>query len=254
MHREKLQIVNTHRVHLNKPPERIMDFLLEEEIVRVDCEGPWMNMNSREAELYMAMLAKYLSMKRENTEIGTDKSKKFYDPYVRSQVKMCDYEKQIYMSFALQEILPVPVGNIPIEKIIDFKKQHANELKCFKIKIDEYQMELARCKNTDEIYQCTQMFRRGINENMLEIEEYIASKNMKWICKSITSIIPVLGTAALDFLELNGVIAPGEKILADLGWGFSVNFFGNREDTQLEKSTAYLFHARKNGIIHPVRK
>lgn len=65
-----------------------------------NCDGPWININEYDANIYMATLAGYLFQIHGNIEIGINHSGKFFYPYtsVRNQ-KATD--KQIYLHIAM---------------------------------------------------------------------------------------------------------------------------------------------------------
>ena len=60
------------RVHIDKTPSIILDYLLDEGIAKRNCDGPWIDMNEYDSNVYMATLARYLAKAHGNAEIGTD--------------------------------------------------------------------------------------------------------------------------------------------------------------------------------------
>ena len=78
VHVEKLSMMDM--VHIDKTPEPILEYLLDEGIAQRNYDGAWINMNTEDADVYMATLAKYLAKVHGNTEIGTDSGSKFYYP------------------------------------------------------------------------------------------------------------------------------------------------------------------------------
>lgn len=127
IHIDKMKMSNVDMIHIEKTPSSILDYLLDEGIAKRNCDGPWINMNEHDANVYMATLAKYLAKIHGNVEIGTDSNRKFLYPFIseKSKKKM---DRQIYLNIAMQEILPVPNLDSSLEDIIDFKNQYKTNL------------------------------------------------------------------------------------------------------------------------------
>ena len=87
IHIDKMKMSNTDMIHIEKTPSSILDYLLDEGIAKRNCDGPWINMNERDANIYMATLARYLAKIHGNVEIGTDNCRKFLYPYIPEKSK-----------------------------------------------------------------------------------------------------------------------------------------------------------------------
>lgn len=93
-------------VHIDKAPGTVLDMLIDEGGALRNCDGPWINMRTQDAEVYMSVLAKYLASTHNDMDIGTDKINKFFYPYRGNLSKTID-NKQSYLDITLQEILPM---------------------------------------------------------------------------------------------------------------------------------------------------
>lgn len=253
IHIDKMSIPNENMIHIEKTPSRILDYLLEEGIAKRNCDGPWIDMSEDDAHIYMATLARYLAKKHGNIEIGTDKSGKFLYPYV-SQSSKKRFDKQIYLDIALQDILPIPSPDVSIEDIIDFKMQNKGSLKCFKRRMDEFQLSLMTCESVEEVQQRIYMLRNEIAEDLDEIEELMSSNGIRKTKKALRSLVPIGLETGIEVLGLDGIISPKQLIIANAAVGISALFFCTERGTQVDKDKAYLFYARKHGMLVPPKR
>lgn len=158
-------------------------------------------------------------------------------------------DKQAYLNVAMEEILPMPNMDVPIEEIVDFKNQYRKQLKCFKHRIDEFQWNLRTCENVEEMQERIQMFRREIENDLDEIEELMASNRIRKMKKALRIVIPVGLEAVISTLGLKGTISPMHSIFLTAAVGISAEVFCTEKESQAADDKAYLFYARENGII-----
>ena len=243
IHVDKLSIVDM--VHINKTPAPILEYLLEEGIAKRNYDGIWIDMNTEDADIYMATLAKYLAKVHGNTEIGTDSAIKFYYPYTGSK----EAEKQVYLNMALQKILPVPNMNVPLSDIIDFRMKYKQELRCFRRRIEAFQWKLKHCKDVEDIQDTTRMLQRQMDNDLHEIEELMSSRGIRRTKKTMRALIPIGVATGIGLLaERTGIPAWGSALLGDIA-GATASLFCVNDDLQIEDKSAYLFYARENGFI-----
>lgn len=252
VHIDKMAMSNENIVHIEKTPGSILDYLLEEGIAKRNCDGPWINMSERDANIYMATLAKYLAKIHKNTEIGTDDSTKFLFPYVTQRSKN-EFDKQVYLNIAMQNILPMPNENTSIQDIIDFRNQYKSQLSFFRRRIDMFQWSLSICKSVEEIQDRTEAFRLEIEKDIVEIEELMCSNGIRKRRNAIKALIPIGAEAGADILGLMGTISPMQSIIANIAIGISAHIFCTEKESQVAEDKAYLFYARKNGMIRSSR-
>lgn len=248
IHVEKMRMSNENMIHIGKTPGSILDYLLDEGIAKRNCDGPWINMNEHDANVYMATLARYLAKIHGNVEIGTDSSGKFLYPYipVKSKKKI---DRQIYLNIAMQEILPVPNPDSSLEDIIDFKNQYNDQLKCFKRRIDQFQWSLEACESVEDLQERIQMLQSEIESDLQEIADLMSANRMKKTKKALKIIVPVGLEAGISMLGLEGIMSPMQTIMANAAVGLFAQFFCTEEELQVTEDKAYLFYASRNGII-----
>lgn len=253
IHIDKMRMSNMDMIHIEKTPSSILDYLLDEGIAKRNCDGPWINMNEHDANVYMATLARYLAKIHGNVEIGTDSSRKFLYPFIQERSKK-KIDRQIYLNIAMQEILPVPNLDIPLEDIIDFKNQYKNELKCFKRRIDQFQGSLSVCENVEELQERIRTLRIEIESDLQEIDEIMSENGIRKTKKTIKTLVPIGLEAGIAMLGLEEIMSPVQIIIANAAVSLGAQFFCAERELQVAEEKAYLFYARQNGMIMPHRR
>lgn len=121
IHIEKIGSNNISRIHNNKISENIFYFLQEQGLaIHNPNQYEWVSFEKHTALLYMSLLAKYLAdVDSEQTTIGTDLLA--YEKFNFKRVKEKDGFPTV--SFSLNNVLPTPKYNVPLEVIIDFKRK-----------------------------------------------------------------------------------------------------------------------------------
>lgn len=251
VHVDKINMID--KVHIQKTPDSILDYLLDAGIAKRDYDGPWINMSERDSDIYMATLAKYLAQIHGNIEIGTDKYNEFYYPYAKNKGKRT-IEKQMYIDVALHNILPVPTEDIPIEELIDFRMKYHRELKCFRRRLDEFKWCLNQCADVNAIQECTLMFKNQINENMIEIDELMEERGIQKRKNAMRTIIPIFLNLGVDMFAATGNILPPSAAILSGAICVSATLFQTKNVPEISENSAYLFYAKENGYIQDVRR
>lgn len=248
VHEEKMSMMVGSMVHIDKAPLSVLDFLIEEGIALRNCDGPWINMRTQDAEIYMSVLAKYLAALNNNMDFGTDRAYKFYYPYIKSSSSKVD-DKQVYLDIALQEILPMPNLDIPLQDIIDFKMDHMDQLRQFRRHIEAFQWGLKYCSDGEEVCERIAVFRREINDEVNEIDELIRTKNIRTLKKTLRTLVPVALTTGVELMAFHGRISQEGLIAINTMLGVTSSLFGSGNEDRYNEKNSYLFSARDNGII-----
>ncbi len=252
IHVKKMGMEIGDMVHVGKTPTMVLDMLIDEGVALKNCDGPWVNMKSQDAEVYMSVLARYLAAAHDNMDIGTDKISKLYYPYVRNSSKQLE-NKQAYLDIAMQEILPLPAMDIPLEDIIRFKDEHMRQLSSFRQRIEDFQWQLRHCTNGEEVRERIARFRREIADEVNEIDELIRTRNMRTFKKTLRSLVPLAITTGAELLALKGEISQESAI----GLGVMTNLiplFISDDEVRFNEKNSYLFSARDSGIITQNRR
>lgn len=240
-------------MHIEKMPYKILDYLLEEEIVKKGESGTWVNVNVRFAQVYMATLAKYLAKVHRNTEIGTDIRDKFYYPYAK---KMPQGEKQYYLNIVLNRILPVPNMHISIPDILDFKIAHKRELYHFRKRIEEIQWQLKSCSTTEEVEERALFFQKEIEDEVRDVEELMHRRFGHVLRQSMRNLIPIGLGAGIDLAALSSGLSSTKALVAGTAVSIGAAIYSAytpivSNEPRLDEKNAYLLSARNEGIIQP---
>lgn len=248
VHREKIPV--NQMIHMQKVPVSILDYFQEKGIIQRNCDGPWINMNSEYANIYMSTLAKYLSKTHDNTMIGTDIKRQYSNAYGSLGGKI-DINRELYLNVAMQKILPVPNMNVAIQDIIDFRVTYRSELLKFRRRIDDYEFALTHCIDIIELQSLTERYKREIDEDIQEITQLFSRSRIQFTMNSLKSLIPISINIGIDVAALCGVISPTLALAANAVTAFGVELVSNnkRMEPQLQASNAYLFYAGKNNMI-----
>ena len=247
VHREKLAMKQSAMLHVNKTPHSILDFLKDNGIVMENCDGPWLNMRTSDAQIYMSILAKYLARIERHTDIGTDIYSTFLYPHARMN-RRNGIDRQIYLDMALQDILPIPnMDGISLESIVNFRNEYRQELHCFRRRIDLFQDNLRwQTENIDELLERIERFRDEIDYDLQMIDELLRAESINFRRTCLRTLFPVgVRIAALSgrLTEIQAEIL----YLADA----AISLFSAKESHRsgLSENNTYLFYARKNRMI-----
>lgn len=251
IHKEKIAMSQNSMLHINKTPNLILDFLKEEGIVMENCDGPWLNMKSFDAEVYMSILAKYLAKIEGNTDIGTDLSTKFLKPHVRTY--KCEQEKQLYLDMALQEILPEPnIKGVSTQDIIDFRIEYGDDLQRFRKRIEAFHDSLKwQTDDIEDMFEKTVRFKNEIEMDLQVIEDMLNQKNIPFRHCSLRSLLPIGLTAGIGIAALNGYITELQAIGAETLLNVILALHSSKVigNETLSEGNMYLFHAKRQGMI-----
>lgn len=239
-------------VHIEKLTSSMLDFLIEEGIAERNCDGAWINMDNYDANIYMATLAKYIAKVHGNMEIGTDIEEKFFYPYTCTPIREHRLiDKQFYLNMAMQDILPVPREDVSIESIIDFKNHYKEPLRHFRHRMDEFQWSLKVCENIEDMHERMQVLQCEIQEDLEEIDNLMKSSGMSKSKKAFQICIPIAAEAGISLFEGMGCISSVQSVMSKVALNLFASFFCSTKQRQIDDKKAYLFYARKNGMIVP---
>lgn len=236
-------------IHIDKTPNSILDYLLDEGIAKRNCDGLWLNMNELDANIYMATLARYLAKIYGNVEIATDDRTKFLYPFLPEKSKKKG-NIQPFLDIAMQGILPVPNMECSLEDIIDFKKQYNKELMCFRKRISKIQESLNECKNIKELEEKIYAFQQEIEGDLNEIDNLMSERGMKKTKKALRTLIPMGVETCTAILKSKGKMSSMQAIVANQMVKFGMKLFSTEQELKLDEEKAYLFYARENGLVH----
>jgi len=186
LHRDKMVLPATSKIHRNKVADSIYNLLEEKGLVSGDDSEDWLQMEEHTALVYMSLLAKYLAdIDGDQTTIGTDHG--FYE---RQNFRRVSANKGFpVVSVNLSSILPSPRANVPLERIIDFKRKRADNLMHFKKMLSDFHVNIAKCQSQAELKVKIMDFREMLTNGVNDLNALFADSRMMTVFKGFKSLI-----------------------------------------------------------------
>jgi hypothetical protein len=252
------------RVHSNKTSDNLFHFLEDLGLAKRDRQNhEWLMFERHTALIYMSLLAKYLAdVDKKQTTIGTD-----YGVYEKFNFKRVR-EKEGFpvVSLNLSNVLPTPIANVPLEKIIDFKRQRKDELLNFRKILMEFQSKISKAKSNGELKEIAVSFQENIKGGVKGISATLKDSRIETVFKSFKSLInlksptTIVSAAALANEKYHFFDTPISLKIAGLATVGLLELTGNYielRNKQLAKTRdsafSYLLQAQRSGIIKAIR-
>lgn len=264
IHIDKLGRTSFARIHNNKMTDGVFDFLREHGLAERDKKNyEWVYFEQNTALLYMALLAKYLAdIDSEQTIIGTD-----YVAYEKFNFKRVKADNGFpVVSLNLNKVLPTPKQNVPLERILDFKRKRAANLQHFKKHLSDFQTKISKTKSQAELKETAITFQEGLITGVKDLHAVLGDSKIDSYFKTFKSLInlkspTVLATAGavisskLDLLNL-----PVNLTSLGLGAIGAIELTGNyielrnkQRAKERESPFSYIYQAQKHGLIKHYR-
>jgi hypothetical protein len=260
VHRNKIEDNRTTRIHRNKTADSIFDLLQDKGLATRNDEDKWLVFEKKTALLYMSLLAKYLAdVDGNQTTIGTN-----YAYYEKLNFKRVSNDTGFpVISLNLNNILPSPKANVPLEKIIDFKRLRIDNLRHFKRILSDFQVRISNTQSQAEFKETSINFRELLINGVNDLNAVIADSKIETVFKGVKSLIGV--KSPTTWLTAGALLNARYNITnIPLNWeAFSIGAIGaveiagcyiearNRERARLRESPfSYLYFANRYGIIN----
>jgi hypothetical protein len=209
----------------------------------------------------MSTLAKYSALSDVNhTVIGTDQLRPINTIYpIRYLSKLPIKFKVPIINFSLNA-LPTPHLEVPISKILKFKRRYRDELLSFRNHINHFEEEMSHCEYEDEFKEKTLIFSEAIEQKTRDTIRMMKGSGIKFVLSSLQSLINIksptmiatyAAVAGQKIIGLNPTLAItgiGLTSIVDI----SINYMGINKATRdqlSDKGFLYLYYANKRGII-----
>lgn len=259
VHSNKVEQKLTSRIHANKTSDSIFYFLSEASLAKRESHSDWLLFEKNTALLYMSLLAKYLAdIDGNQTTIGTDSH--YYEKLNFKRVK--EDAGFPVVSFNLNKVLPTPRNDVPMEKILDFKRKRKDNLLHFKRHISDFQSKIAKAKSQTELKEAATNFEDTLTTGVQDLHSVLADAKIESVFKSFKSLVnlksPTLLTAAgtianhkFDFLnlpvsiEVAGILTMGAIELT----GNYIELRNKARAKERESPFSYIYQARQSGIL-----
>lgn len=200
---------------------------------------------------YMSLLAQYVTkIIKDDFIIPSTDDKRYQDISFNSSK-----QKEPAMNFILENCLPTPVENTPIEKIIDFKKARRDELLEFRKYLSKVQEKIRKATEEQEIKEIQIDTKENIEKAINDLSKLCKENSIKTFFTSFESLLKLDSPKLFQTLSVTGAVTtainPLFGVVAGLigiSGGIASSYFSNRRE--IDKSElAYLFKARQEGVI-----
>lgn len=249
------------RIHEDKVSGSLFHFLEQRKLAKRESNGhsEWLYFENNTALLYMALLAKHIADNDANYTVpGTD----FFA-----------YESLIYQAMSSEDgigclqtnfenCLPIPRDDVPMKKIVDFKRRRRNELLHFRQEIDEYQHTLRQCQDKKEVTEVTITFKEKIERNVRDLEAVMKDGNVATMAGSLKTLVKAdspalwatIGVAAGQATKITDIplewSAVGIGILGTIEiTSYLVDKVNENRATIRNSPFAYLYHAKRANLF-----
>ncbi len=265
IHIDKVNSELLSRIHQNKTSGNLYHFLRDRGLAKQDRHNDeWFLFENHAALIYMSVLAKYLAdVDSQQTTIGTD-----YNIYERFNFKRVNNAEAFpVVNLNLVNILPSPRPNVPLEKIIDFKRERKDELIYFRKTLLDLQNKISKAKSQQELNDIVVSFQENIKVGVKGLRATLKDYRMEFISKTLKSLIGIkspstwLAAASVadqyhPFLNNHSISVP-IKVGATLVAG-GIEVFSNYIEVRnklfaktRDSSFSYVLQAQKANILRP---
>ncbi len=212
--------------------------------------------------IYLSLMAKYMS------QVGIDVVTPGTDMPIYDELSYCmpSQDKSDGMNIYFSNLLPVPQKNIPLEKIVKFKKENPIELYALRNYIKSFNQKIEKVETEQELKEILTDFHENIQVKQKILSNSLDSLKIDHFYSSLKSIVnlrspTLLATTAFTTAYYTGL---SEKLVAyPLGVTMSAigtalviemraNWFNYKSkylETLNKSEIAYLYYAERERII-----
>lgn len=240
-------------IHIAKITDNLSEYIQSKGLAILrDRYDSWYQFERSSAWLYMALLAKYMADSAEETTIpGTDFG--LFKDFI-FQTEKRNFSASCF-ELTLQDILPVPSQDTPIEKILEFKSKRRDELISFREVIWDIQNELKNSQEVGQIRDIASRYSDLINTRVSDLSKTMQEDNFQLLRGSLETLVKTDSIPSLS-LVFDPFQIPIEYKLAGLGVlgvisvsNYLLDRRNERRKLLRENSFSYLYHAEHEGII-----
>jgi len=161
---------------------------------------------STTANIYMALLAEFLADRDKNITVPVTEESTWQDyAYTATDPQM----KKICANLILDRILPLPAEDVPVDRIIQFKKDHSTELSRFRKCIDDFQSSIPVAGDIRSLQDSCCRFTEDFNAGVKDIEQSLRERNINTVFGSVQTILEIKSPELSTTLLSTGALALG---------------------------------------------
>ncbi len=154
----------------------------------------------------MSILAEFLAEEDKNITTPVMENSKWQD-FTYSTID--PDAKTVCANLILDGILPIPSDNVPLNKILRFKKDHKTELIRFRKSIDDFQSSITGAGSVRAVKDSCNQFIEEVNLGVIDIEQSLNDRNIDTVFGSLQTILDVKAPKISETLLRTGAIALG---------------------------------------------
>lgn len=241
-------------IHYKKLPARIIDQLIDADLIRVISEDGWIQMDHSIIHLYMRTLTEYIAKHQRGMVIGSDKSYKLNDVYRQTGARK---DRQM-VTLLLNDCLPIPSMDVGFEYILDFKEQRKDDLTALRIRIAEFEKAISECDSPRAVENEILKFRNSWQTELRDAEKMFVGDKINFALGSMRSFIQDAG-GAYAFIQMaetlganpsNSIIGATAGINGLIGIGMQYRDYRRKMNVNHQHSGfAYIVGAEQNGLL-----
>jgi hypothetical protein len=247
-------------IHIDKISHWVVNYLEQRGLAQYDeNDRDWIRFEEHTALLYMAILAKYLADQDSMATVpGTDLQE--YENLIFEATLPRDGFACLTTNY-LNMVL-IPREDVPLSRIVKFKRKRRSELLEFRLQINEFDRSLRVCQSKSDANDVTATFSEKITKELDELKAVMDDSLVATVIGSFKTIIkldsPALwGTAGITAGQATQVAkVPIQWSAAGIGIVGAIeiaNFLSDKRNEQRatlrDSPFAYLYHAQRKGIL-----
>lgn len=242
-------------VHYKKIPARDLGLLTDRGVARLHDDG-WVEMSPEFARLYMRLLAEFAATySLEDTIIGTSQVQKINEIYPNTH----GHDKNYVISITLEQCLPMPVMDVGLEELLDFKQHHQDDLLALREKIRDLEADISKSEDLVQLKAIMSRFRESWERELLCAEKMFRARKIGFVLGGICSYVAKANamSSLLQWAIDNGIFnIPKVALGASVGATglIGVGAYAMRQKEQVhaqrrENGFAYVVSANRAGLI-----
>lgn len=232
-----------------KMTDRIYRHLQNENLIKNEDADGGIITEQNSAFLYMSLLAQYVAKTNDSNLIIPSTDVKSYERIAFELTK-----NKIPAFSLLLDKLPVPNIDIPVKKILQFKKDRKDELYRFRKYISETQKKIRDASDRQEVIEILIETQEDIKNSIDAIQTTLTDGGIKTFFTSFDSLLKIENPKLFGTLTTVGVVTP-INAYAGLATGV-IGVIGSMVSSYLTTKSevnksefSYLFKAKRENII-----
>jgi hypothetical protein len=103
-------------------------------------------------------------------------------------------------ALSLHLLFPAPARNTPIQKILDFRTKHAEEIPRLRLMMAAFEKELSEAEDEKEIRNIVSRFSDTVDDGLLGLHKTLNSFGVEFTTGALTTLLSLKAPMVLDTL------------------------------------------------------